>query len=81
MRLNTCGAAVKTFRLLYNALIPIRDVAMDIAIRAAILVTLLVIVASLGSGLFYLMRDRGDSRRTLNALTLRIALSRSFCFC
>jgi hypothetical protein len=48
---------------------------MDIAIRAAILVTLLVIVASLGSGLFYLMRDRGDSRRTLNALTLRIALS------
>jgi len=48
---------------------------MDIAIRAAILVTLLVIVASLGSGLFYLMKDRGDSRRTLNALTLRIALS------
>jgi len=75
MRLNTPNAAVKTFRLLYNALIPIRDVAMDIAIRAAILVTLLVIVASLGSGLFYLMKDRGDSRRTLNALTLRIALS------
>ncbi|MDR9406886.1 MAG: twin transmembrane helix small protein [Spiribacter sp.] len=48
---------------------------MDIAIRAAILVTLLVIVASLGSGLFYLMKDRGDSRRTLNALILRIALS------
>ena len=48
---------------------------MDIAIRAAILVTLLVIVASLGSGLFYLMKDRGDSRRTLNALTLRITLS------
>ncbi len=48
---------------------------MDLAIRIAILATLLVIVASLGSGLFYLMKDRGESRRTLNALTLRIALS------
>ena len=48
---------------------------MDLAIRIAILVTLLVIVASLGSGLFYLIRDRGQSRRTLNALTLRITLS------
>ena len=48
---------------------------MDLAIRIAIVATLLVIVASLGSGLFYLMRDRGESRRTLNALILRIALS------
>ncbi len=48
---------------------------MDLAIRITILVTLFVIVASLGSGLFYLIRDRGESRRTLNALTLRITLS------
>ena len=48
---------------------------MDLASRIAILATLLVILASLGSGLFYLMKDRGESRRTLNALTLRIALS------
>jgi len=48
---------------------------MELAIRIAILATLLVILASLGSGLFYLMKDRGESRRTLNALTLRIALS------
>ncbi len=48
---------------------------MDLAIRIAILVTLFVIIASLGSGLFYLIRDRGQSRRTLNALTLRITLS------
>ena len=48
---------------------------MDLAIRLTILLTLLVIVASLGSGLFYLIRDRGESRRTLNALTLRITLS------
>ncbi|MEX0431156.1 twin transmembrane helix small protein [Spiribacter insolitus] len=48
---------------------------MDLAIRIAILITLFVIIASLGSGLFYLIRDRGQSRRTLNALTLRITLS------
>ena len=48
---------------------------MDLAIRITILLTLFVIVASLGSGLFYLIRDRGESRRTLNALTLRITLS------
>ena len=48
---------------------------MDLAIRIAILLTLFVIIASLGSGLFYLIRDRGESRRTLNALTLRITLS------
>ncbi len=48
---------------------------MDLAIRITIIVTLFIIVASLGSALFYLMRDRGDSRRTLNALKLRIGLS------
>lgn len=48
---------------------------MDLAIRITIIVTLVIIVASLGSALFYLMRDRGDSRRTLNALKLRIGLS------
>lgn len=48
---------------------------MDLAIRITIIITLFIIVASLGSALFYLMRDRGDSRRTLNALKLRIGLS------
>jgi len=48
---------------------------MQLAIKGAIVLTLLVIIASLGSGLFYLMKDRSTSRRTLNALTLRIALS------
>ncbi len=48
---------------------------MDLLIKIAIVITLLVILASLGSGLFYLMKDRGESRRTLNALTLRIVLS------
>jgi hypothetical protein len=33
------------------------------------------ILASLGSALFYLMRDRGGSNKTVNALTVRIGLS------
>jgi len=36
---------------------------------------LLVIVWNLGSALYYLMVDRGESKRTVNALTRRIALS------
>jgi hypothetical protein len=48
---------------------------MDLTIRIAIVAALFAIVASLGSGLFYLIRDRGESRRTLNALKLRIGLS------
>jgi len=33
------------------------------------------IFVSLGSALFYLMRDKGKSNRTVNALTVRIGLS------
>lgn len=33
------------------------------------------ILFSLGSALFYLMRDEGRSRRTVQALTVRIGLS------
>jgi hypothetical protein len=33
------------------------------------------ILASLGSALFYLMRDKGTTNRTVNALTMRIGLS------
>lgn len=38
-------------------------------------VMLLLILASLGSGLFFLIRDQGRSPRTVKALTVRIALS------
>ena len=44
-------------------------------VKAFILLVLLAIVASLGSGLFYLMRDHGQSDRTVRALTIRIGLS------
>ncbi|MBN6151343.1 twin transmembrane helix small protein [Xanthomonas sp. AmX2] len=36
---------------------------------------LIVIVWNLGAGLYYLLVDRGQSKRTVNALTRRIALS------
>ena len=44
-------------------------------IKLLIVLVLAAIVASLGSGLFHLVRDKGQSKRMVNALTLRIALS------
>lgn len=36
---------------------------------------LLAIVWNLGAGLFYMMSDKGKSKRTVNALTRRIVIS------
>ncbi|MCB1785018.1 MAG: twin transmembrane helix small protein [Chromatiaceae bacterium] len=44
-------------------------------IKVIIVVVFVGIIASLASGLYYLVNDRGDSRRTLRALTWRIGLS------
>lgn len=35
----------------------------------------LAIIGSLGSALFFLMRDKGQSNRTVHALALRVGLS------
>jgi hypothetical protein len=35
----------------------------------------LLIIGSLGSALFFLMRDKGKSNRTVHALALRVGLS------
>ncbi len=43
--------------------------------KALAVVMLLMILSSLGMGLFYLLKDRGQSQRSVKALTLRIALS------
>ncbi len=43
--------------------------------KLVVIAILLGIVASLGSGLFFLMKDSGDQRRVLRALTIRVALS------
>ena len=36
---------------------------------------LIVILWNLGAGLYYMLVDKGESKRTVNALTRRIALS------
>jgi hypothetical protein len=44
-------------------------------IKILIVACLLGIIASLGAGMFHLVKDKSDSKRMANALTLRIALS------
>lgn len=36
---------------------------------------MIAIVASLGSGLFFMLKDKGESNRMVNSLTVRIGLS------
>jgi succinate dehydrogenase/fumarate reductase cytochrome b subunit len=43
--------------------------------KLLIVAFLIVIVYNLGAGLYYMMTDKGQSDRTLKALTRRIALS------
>ncbi|KPK31713.1 MAG: hypothetical protein AMJ66_08055 [Betaproteobacteria bacterium SG8_40] len=43
--------------------------------KIIIVLFLLVIVGSLASALLYLVRDKGNSDRTVKALTVRIGLS------
>jgi cytochrome bd-type quinol oxidase subunit 2 len=44
-------------------------------IKILIVVVLVAIVLSLFSGLFHLVKEEGESKRMVNALTVRIALS------
>jgi len=48
--------------------------------KIIIILILIVILFSLGSGLFFLVRDKGKTDRTVKALTYRIGLS-LFLFC
>jgi hypothetical protein len=48
---------------------------MDLLPKLFVILILLGIVLSLGSGLFYMVRDRSGSDRTVRALTIRILLS------
>ena len=43
--------------------------------KILVVLILLTIIGSLFSGLFFLIRDKGASDRTVRALTLRISLS------
>jgi hypothetical protein len=44
-------------------------------IKILIIACLLGIVVSLGSGLFHLVNDKGESKKMVSVLTIRIALS------
>lgn len=44
-------------------------------IKIVIVVFLIVIIYNLGASLYYMMTDKGQSNRTVNALTWRIGLS------
>ena len=43
--------------------------------RLVVLVFIAFILFSLFSGLYYVMKDKGQSRRAVKALTIRVALS------
>lgn len=43
--------------------------------RIFVLLFITFIILSLGSALYYLVKDKGQSERTVKALTLRISLS------
>lgn len=44
-------------------------------IKILIIACLIAIVVSLGSGMYHLVNDKGDSKKMVKALTLRVALS------
>ncbi len=44
-------------------------------IKVIIIILMLIILASLGSAMIFLVKDNGQSKRTIKALTWRIALS------
>jgi hypothetical protein len=43
--------------------------------RIIIVIAFIGIIVSLGSALFFLVRDHGNTNRTVNALTVRVGLS------
>jgi hypothetical protein len=43
--------------------------------RIIVILFIVIIFASLGSALFYMIRDKGTTERTAKALTIRVALS------
>lgn len=43
--------------------------------KIVVALAFILIIASLGSALFFLMRDKGRSNRTVQALAMRVGLS------
>ena len=51
------------------------DLICECIVKIIVVVLLLLVIVSLFSGLFFMYRDKGDSRRMVNALAVRIILS------
>jgi hypothetical protein len=48
----------------------------SIAVKTLLIIAVLILILwNLGAGLYYMMVDKGESKRTVNALTRRVALS------
>ncbi|HEY1140315.1 twin transmembrane helix small protein [Lysobacter sp. Root494] len=46
------------------------------AVKTLLIIAVLILILwNLGAGLYYMMVDKGESKRTVNALTRRVALS------
>jgi succinate dehydrogenase/fumarate reductase cytochrome b subunit len=52
------------------------DHAMNDSLKTLLIIAFLILILwNLGAGLYYMLVDKGTTRRTVNALTRRIALS------
>jgi hypothetical protein len=48
----------------------------SVAVKTLLIIAVLILILwNLGAGLYYMMVDKGESKRTVNALTRRVALS------
>jgi succinate dehydrogenase/fumarate reductase cytochrome b subunit len=54
----------------------IAEVAMNDSLKTLLVIAFLILILwNLGAGLYYMLVDKGTTKRTVNALTRRIALS------
>lgn len=49
--------------------------------RYVVAIAFVLIIGSLGSALFFIMKDRGESDRTVQALAVRVGLSITLFLC
>jgi succinate dehydrogenase/fumarate reductase cytochrome b subunit len=55
---------------------PLDETAMNDSLKTLLIIAFLIVILwNLGAGLYYLLVDKGQSKRTVNALTRRIAFS------
>lgn len=59
-----------------NAGAPPREAVMSDSLKTLLIIAFLILIVwNLGAGLYYMLVDKGETKRTVNALTKRIGLS------